>query len=186
MLVTKDEVDFRIDQLSDGEKGILALAGDLAKRLAIANPGSRHPLEGEAIVLIDELELHLHPAWQRKLVRALQHTFPNCQFIVTTHSPQVVSEVSPEGVFLLSRGEIQRPARTLGRDSGLILSELMEASPRPEWAQVAIDKVYDHLDDEDPEMARSAFDAAAQLLGADDPSLATAKRILKPRRRAPA
>jgi predicted ATP-binding protein involved in virulence len=183
MLVTKNQVDFRVDQLSDGEKGVLALAGDLAKRLAIANPGAKSALKGEAIVLIDEIELHLHPAWQRKMVRALQTTFPNCQFIVTSHSPQVVSEVEPAGVFLLSDGEISRPIRTKGRDSGLILRELMEASARPEWAQAAIEHVYELLDDEETEKARTAFLDLADIVGDDDPALATAKRVLQSRRR---
>ena len=52
-----------------------------------------NPLEGQAIVLIDEVELHLHPQWKRKVIPALENTFPNCQFVVSTHSPQVISEV---------------------------------------------------------------------------------------------
>mgnify|MGYP000614132610 CR=1 FL=1 len=71
----------------------LALFGDLARRIALANPSRSNPLEGEGIVLIDEIELHMHPSWQRKILGALKSTFPNIQFIITTHSPQVISEV---------------------------------------------------------------------------------------------
>jgi predicted ATP-binding protein involved in virulence len=183
MLVEKNGIDLRIDCLSDGEKGMLALAGDLAKRLAIANPGSNHPLEGTGVVLIDELELHLHPAWQRRAVTALQETFPNCQFIVTTHSPQVVSEVAPEGVFLLSEGKVIRPVLTLGRESGLILEELMESSKRPTWAQEEIDRVYDFIGDQKTVLAQEAFDKVAAKIGAEDPGLTTARRVLKSRPR---
>ena len=59
--------------------------------------------------IIDEIELHLHPKWQREIIPALTRTFPNCQFIVTTHSPQVVSHVKPEGIYKLeatSEGDV--------------------------------------------------------------------------------
>lgn len=72
---------------------MLALTGDLVRRLAIANPALSNPLKGAAIVLIDEIDLHLHPQWQRAVIPRLEKTFPHCQFIVSTHSPQVISEV---------------------------------------------------------------------------------------------
>ena len=93
MTVNKDSAEFRVDDLSDGEKCTLALFGDLARRIAMANPHLANPLEGEGLVLIDEIELHMHPSWQRRILGALQATFPNIQFIVTTHSPQILSEV---------------------------------------------------------------------------------------------
>ncbi|HYH95621.1 AAA family ATPase, partial [Hyalangium sp.] len=65
MVVQKEGVTLELDQLSDGEKGLLAVAGDLGRRLAIANPKLQDPLSAEAVVLIDEIELHLHPGWQR-------------------------------------------------------------------------------------------------------------------------
>lgn len=121
MVVTKFGQEFTINQLSDGEKCLLAMVGDLARRLAIANPSLQNPLEGEGVVLIDEIELHLHPTWQREIIPALTRTFPNCQFIVTTHSPQVVSHVEPEGIFLLEKTEngviAKRPESSFGRDS---------------------------------------------------------------------
>lgn len=77
-------------QLSDGEKCTLALFGDIARRLAIANPSLDDPLQGDGVVLIDELELHMHTSWQRKVISMLKKTFPNIQFIITTHSPQIL------------------------------------------------------------------------------------------------
>ena len=79
----------------------MALAGDLARRLAAVAPLDSDPLKAHAIVLVDELELHLHPRWQRIIVSWLLETFPNCQFIVSTHSPQVISEVSAGHVRIL-------------------------------------------------------------------------------------
>jgi predicted ATP-binding protein involved in virulence len=104
MTITKQGQELIVNQLSDGEKCLLALAGDLARRLAIANPGLADPLQGSGVVLIDEIELHLHPAWQRKVIPALTDTFRNCQFIVTTHSPQVLSQVKPDGIYIRYSG----------------------------------------------------------------------------------
>ena len=94
MEVVKDGEVFNIEQLSDGEKSLIAMIGDLARRLSIANPGVREPLHGRGIVLIDEVELHLHPAWQRDILPRLMNTFPNVQFMVTTHSPLVLAQLN--------------------------------------------------------------------------------------------
>ena len=84
--------EIRVDLLSEGEKCTLAMIGDLARRLILANPAMENPLEGKGIVLIDEIELHMHPSWQRRILSILKEVFPNIQFIVTTHSPQVLGE----------------------------------------------------------------------------------------------
>ena len=70
------------------------MVGDLARRLAIANDGRVDALSGSGIVLIDEIELHLHPAWQRDILPRLMATFPNVQFFVTTHSPLVLAQLN--------------------------------------------------------------------------------------------
>lgn len=85
-----------ITQLSQGQKMLVALAGDLARRLTTLNPESDEPLKCHGVVIIDEVELHLHPRWQQEILIGLQRTFPNLQFIVTTHSPQVLSTVDNE------------------------------------------------------------------------------------------
>jgi hypothetical protein len=69
--------------------------------LALANPELENPLLGAGVVLIDELELHLHPQWQREVVEKLRTTFPNIQFIVTTHSPFIVQTLRPDELILL-------------------------------------------------------------------------------------
>lgn len=103
MVVDKLDKEIRVDLLSDGEKCTLAMFGDLARRLALANPSLENPLEGEGIVLIDEIELHMHPLWQRKVLGVLRDTFPNIQFIITTHSPQILGEADDHyNIFVLS------------------------------------------------------------------------------------
>lgn len=77
MKVNKNGKSLKIDQLSDGEKCTIALFGDLARRMALANPGKDvNPLEGSGVVLIDELDLHMHTSWQRKVLNVLRDTFP--------------------------------------------------------------------------------------------------------------
>jgi hypothetical protein len=134
LLIDKKGVPLPLDvrQLSDGERGLLALVLDLARRLSQANPGLADPVrQGEGVVLIDELDLHLHPKWQRTVVGQLTRTFPRCQFIATTHSPQIVAAVEPERVIILSDACAVRPERSLGMDSNWILRHLMEAGDRP-------------------------------------------------------
>lgn len=83
----------KIEQLSDGYRTTLAMVMDIAGRLAEANPCSDKPLEAEGIILIDEVDLHLHPEWQREFLPRLLEVFPNLQFIVSTHSPFIIQSV---------------------------------------------------------------------------------------------
>jgi len=135
MVVTKNDRELRIEQLSDGEKCLLAMVGDLARRMAIANPSLDNPLQGEGVVLIDEVDLHLHPQWQRMILPKLMDTFPNCQFIVTTHSPQILGEIKSEHVFILSDEEngiiAKRPSYEIhGQTSGILLEDIMQTPER--------------------------------------------------------
>ncbi len=84
--------------LSDGFRSILALAGDLFWRLIQAFPKSTDPLKEEGVVLIDELDIHLHPSWQRYIAEWLQTQFPKIQFIVSTHSPFIAAGAGPEAL----------------------------------------------------------------------------------------
>ena len=95
LLVDKDGEALDLSQLSDGERSFLAMICDLGRRLALANPLLDNPLHGAGVVLIDELELHLHPKWQREVPEKLRRTFPNIQFIATTHSPFVIQALRP-------------------------------------------------------------------------------------------
>lgn len=110
---------------------MLSLIGDLASRLAMADPTATDPLKGSGIILIDEIDLHLHPAWQRKIVSILMNTFPNCQFIITTHSPQVLGEIEANDIRLLSDFSVkQSPSQSFGLDSNTILDSVQGASIR--------------------------------------------------------
>ncbi len=169
MIIHKKGQELNINQLSDGEKNLLAMVGDIARRLAIANPSLEDPLKGEGIILIDEIELHLHPQRQREIIPALTSTFPHCQFIVTTHSPQVLSNVEKENVFILEDFElVEITPHTKGRDSNSILYELMGVPKRPEYSQKIIDKCYRLIDQGRMEDAKKELEILSNYLGEDD------------------
>jgi predicted ATP-binding protein involved in virulence len=131
LTIHKVNQEIELDWLSDGERGLLALAGDLARRLATTYPDSVNPLHEAGLVLIDEIELHLHPEWQRIIIQRLTQTFPGCQFIVTTHSPQVLSNVQPECIHILKVGELDRAKdliQNLATEIGIDEPELIRAA----------------------------------------------------------
>lgn len=101
LTIKKDGCRLSLGQLSDGERSFLAMVSDLIRRLILANPQLDNPLLGKGIVLIDELELHLHPKWQREIVENLKMTFPNIQFIATTHSPFIVQTLNNDELIVL-------------------------------------------------------------------------------------
>ncbi len=139
MVVEKNREELIVSQLSDGEKCTLAMVGDLARRMAIANPDMSDPLEGEAVVLIDEIDLHLHPGWQRSIIPALKEAFPNCQFLLSTHSPQILSHLDRNSIWLLERTKsgisAKQPEDAYGQEAGRILEDLMNVPARPQEIQ---------------------------------------------------
>ncbi len=183
MTVKKQGEELIINQLSDGEKCLLAMVGDLARRLAIANPGLTEPLEGEGVVLIDEIELHLHPKWQREIIPALTRTFPNCQFIVTTHSPQVISQVKPEGIYILEKTDegvvAKRPESSFGRDSNRILEDLMGVPERPQEIKESLLELFRLIDAGNIEGARQLRQQLAHEIGADEPEFVKADVLIR-------
>lgn len=126
-----------IAQLSHGQKALMALLGDLFFRFSELNPHLQNPLESPGIVVIDEIELHLHPEWQQKVLIALQEICPNIQWIVTTHSPQVLSTIQRENIQRIDVGNegeitITRPlAMPYGTSSGDVLQSVMLVDPVP-------------------------------------------------------
>ena len=99
--VTKDNKKISIFNLSQGEKTLLALISDISRRLVVLNPGLDNPLKGTGIVIIDEIDLHLHPLWQQIIIERLEETFPNINFILSTHSPIVLTTVTNSQILKL-------------------------------------------------------------------------------------
>ncbi|MGK7872307.1 MAG: AAA family ATPase [Xenococcaceae cyanobacterium] len=172
-----------LEQLSDGERGLLALTFDLTRRLITANPKSNNPVEeGSAIVLIDEVELHLHPTWQRKVLRRLISTFKNCQFIVTTHSPQIIGQAKAEKLRLLYEDEegkisVTTPSQALGMDSSWILQNIMGAPARDYETEQKLGAIFDAIDEERYKQARQLIQELTKQVG-NFPELQEASSLL--------
>ncbi|WP_052501388.1 AAA family ATPase [Thiomicrospira microaerophila] len=116
MSVDKKGETLNVLQLSQGEKSLIALVGDIARRLAMMNPGLANPLDGDGIVMIDEVDMHLHPKWQRTIIQRLVDAFPNCQFVLTTHSPLVISDYKDVLVYSLDDGALTEISSQFGQD----------------------------------------------------------------------
>lgn len=182
-VVDKRGQPFYLHQLSDGERGLLALVFDLTRRLAIANPENGDPItEGMALVMIDEIELHLHPKWQRDVLGRLRMVFRNCQFVVTTHSPLVLGEVEARCVRFLEyqngKVVVTIPTEAYGMDANRILQELMAAPVRNEQIQAELKSLFELIDAEDFDNARSKITALEIRLGVAEPELTRASSLI--------
>jgi predicted ATP-binding protein involved in virulence len=127
-----------ISQFSAGEKALFAFVADLGLRLLYATPLEKRQdaknvvaddtigvIRGKGIVLIDEVDLHLHPKWQRKIVGKLQQIFPEVQFIMTTHSPSILSNVYSKHILSIDDGKIFGVRDTFGHDDADDMLSLM-------------------------------------------------------------
>lgn len=130
----------RIEQLSDGYRTTLAMIMDIASRMAMANPTAPDPLLTKGLVLIDEVELHLHPGWQQRILPDLAKAFPLLQFIVTTHSPQVLTTVDPNCIQMIDwtndQPQLTRPEFSLGAEAQQLLEQILGVTARPPGLEV--------------------------------------------------
>jgi len=184
VLVEKNNQDYDLQQLSQGEKMLLALVGDIALRLVILNPKTDDPLAASGVILIDEIDLHLHPIWQRRILNNLHRTFPNCQFIVTTHSPQVLGETNEADVFFLSRNEddeleVEKAEYIYGKNSDDILEYFMGTSARSSAIRKRLNSLLDSIQDGHLQKAEKQLTALEKTLGINDIELMKARLLLK-------
>ncbi len=190
LTVRKRGIELHARQLSAGELAFMALAGDLARRLAILNRYADDPLTGRAIVLIDEVELHLHPRWQRKMLPWLLETFPACQFIVTTHSPQVLGEIRAKHIRVLrlnqeGRLEVSVPRATYGRDSNFLLLDVLGADERRDKSKQQLMKIDRAIASGDLQRARRAVQRLREVVEGPAPEVTVAEARLARRERIP-
>ena len=179
LLIDRARTPLPVRQLSDGERGVLAMVLDLTRRLAQANPKMQDPAaEAEAVVLIDEIELHLHPGWQRRIVRNLTETFPKCQFIATTHSPQVIGEVAQDRIQIMADGEVYSPPHSFGVDSSRVLEEIMDAIPRTAEVERLLKKISQEIGKQRYENVRGLLAKLVDRLGENDPEVTRITALL--------
>jgi predicted ATP-binding protein involved in virulence len=153
--------------LSDGQRIVLTLVGDLVRRATTLNPNlADHVLEKTpGVVLVDELDLHLHPTWQRRIIRDLKSTFPSIQFIATTHSPQLIGEALPEEVIRLGGEVPTSPAQSFGMDSNWILKNVMGADERDKVIKAKLEEVEHLISDFKLDIALAKVDELRSEIG---------------------
>ena len=177
------------DNLSDGVLIMLTVVSDIAYRCIVLNPAmSLEANHTEGVVLIDEIELHLHPSWQRHAVSDLRKIFPNIQFFITTHSPQVVSAVPRDSLYILKDGVLnQQKIKTIekgfayseGRDSNALLVDIFGIEERPEEYTIELKKFYQLLEEENLTEAQFIFDNLREKWGSMDSEVVKANMYLE-------
>ncbi len=168
-------------ELSDGYHVFIALVADIARRAVMLNEfdGADAPARVEGVVLIDELDLHLHPKWQRVALTGLRTAFPRLQLIVTTHSPQVLSSAENRQVRRLVDGKLREsPVFVKGRDSNAILREHMNTDERDSKGTRLLQELYDSIDGGRDEEAKERYRVLRALWGDLDPELIRAKAFM--------
>jgi predicted ATP-binding protein involved in virulence len=173
-----------ISQLSQGQKTLVALTGDIARRLVVLNPNAENALTGHGIVIIDEIELHLHPKWQQVVLLGLQKIFSNIQFVVTTHSPLVLSHIDPKHTSVIklisADNEINKVSLrdTYGRNADLIYEGNMGVSSRPKEVQSKIEEIFKLIERKELSQARSEIATLTEKIG-EDGQLTKALTLIK-------
>ena len=168
--------------LSDGYHVFIALVADVARRAVMLNEfdGAEAPGRAEGVVLIDELDLHLHPRWQRTALPSLRKAFPQLQFIVTTHSPQVLSSIKNRQVRRLIDGRLQEhPVFVEDRDTNAILREHMRTDDRDEKGAAELNRLHRAIDRGDRVEAERIHRELAERWGDNDPALIRAGWFLE-------
>ena len=179
----KDRTPVHVSSLSGGERSYIILLADLARRLQVFAP--EKPLgEIPAIVLIDEIELNLHPAWQSEIATTLTGIFSACQFIVTTHSPQVLSGVESRHVRTLEEQpsgatKVSIPLSTRGRTSNYLLEGVFGASERYPPIERLIDDFNRAIDKGDGATAAGMLARIEEEIEEDAPTLLVLRKRLK-------
>ena len=172
---------FAMDEMSDGYKNTLSMIGDIAYRMAVLNPmlGDKVLEETTGVVVIDEIDLHLHPQWQQTIISDLNTIFPKIQFIVSSHAPAVINSVAREQIRILDNGEIYMPAaQTYGRDANSILREVMKVSERPTDIKQRMNLFYSYMDDNNYKEADNVLTEIEAIVGTTDPDIAAARTSL--------
>jgi len=177
--VNKNGEPLNLEQLSQGEKLTMAMVGDIARRLAILNPKLENPLHGNGIIIIDEAELHLHPQWQRSLIARLNLTFPNCQFIYTTHSPLLISDFKEIICYSLTDGQLDLLDHLFGLDVNQVLLEAMDTDVRNSEVQDNVDNFRDAIMRKDISQARLLFKLLSDQLPENHIEMIKSRLLLK-------
>ncbi|MCM1222848.1 MAG: AAA family ATPase [Lachnospiraceae bacterium] len=168
-------------ELSDGYRNTLSLIADVAYRMAILNPQflGNVTKKTPGIVLIDEVDLHLHPIWQKRILKTLKNVFPLVQFIVTTHSPSIISSAKADELLILDGDSCRNfEYEVYGKDSNSVLTEIMETSERPDEVTDKFVEFDNLMDKGDYKSAENILNVLRDILGENDNGVISASIAL--------
>lgn len=177
-----DDKSIPFEHLSDGQRTLLGLFCDIARRAAILNPHFEEEANEKTngVILIDELDLHLHPRWQMNIIENLQNTFPKIQFICTTHSPILLRSIENDKIIILEDGKQSNlDFYTKGRDINSILYDLMEVPKRTKEYENKVDNLFGYLEDENIEKSKELLNELKKDYGEKDSVVQEAQILLE-------
>ena len=178
-----------LSALSDGVRNMVALIADIARRCASLNPhlSEESARQTPGVLLIDEVDMHLHPRWQQLVIDLLRKAFPSMQMVLSTHSPHVLSTVGKESIRVIrlrdGRGVIETPTlQTRGVESADVLSSIMRVDPVPELEEARWLRDYRALIEDgraDSEESRLLLSKLVSHFGESHPVLLDCKRLIR-------
>ena len=169
-----------LHMFSDGIRITLTMVADIATRMAKLNPQLLdNVLETPGVILIDEIDMHLHPSWQSRIITSLLETFTNIQIITTTHSPIVISNIKSEYLRILKNNEIMNPSTNYNRELDDIVNNIMEPDYRPEEVRNLINQINQNIDNEELEEAKELLDNLKDILGETDSEVISARNSIE-------
>ena len=169
-----------VSHLSAGYQSLIWMVLDIACRMAVLNPFLKeHIAESDGVVLIDELDMHLHPKWQWRVIDALRGTFPNVQFIATTHSPILFVSARSVWIIDIDQDSISYVSSHYGIDINTSVSNYQSTTYLPEELEQRVADITDNLDNMDYQAAQDKLNQLTQLVDADSPIVAEMRTRLK-------
>ncbi|ENA9762775.1 AAA family ATPase [Salmonella enterica subsp. enterica] len=186
VMIAIDDERINITQTSQGQQVLVSLITDIARRILTLNPNLDNPLDSYGIVVIDEIELHLHPKWQQNVVNALLKSFKNVQFVITTHSPQVLSTVDKKNIRMFvknDQGEMRSVSptfQTKGVKSADVMARIMGADSIPDVKEARdVDEFSQLLSEGKKDDALSLLDELKLHFGEEHPVILDCENSIK-------
>ena len=167
-----------IRMLSDGMRSVLVMVGDIAYRMATLNPDLSENITKDTpgVVIIDEIDMHLHPTWQRRIIQALRTVFPRIQLITTTHAPSVINTVTSDHLRVLSGYKVDNiTTETYGKDNNGIVKSVMKVNERPDNVVSLFNQFYILLNQTQYVKAGEILDKLEEIIDDNDPELVSCR-----------
>lgn len=180
LMYKADHAILPIAQLSAGYQSLIWMAFDIAYRMAVLNPDKKeHIAEAKGVVLIDEIDMHLHPRWQWNIVNALKTVFPNVQFIAATHSPILFAASNDLWVIDVEEEEVNYTESRCGYDANAVLEIFMGAKSQNPETEKLIHSIYVAIRNKEYELSEAKIQELADITSENHSEVVMARMELK-------